>query len=255
MTTPMISAQQVHKSFGQLEVLKGIDLEVMPGEVVCLLGPSGSGKSTFLRCVNHLEKVTAGRLYVDGELIGYREKDGVLHEISEKDAARQRLNIGMVFQQFNLFSHRTVIENIIEAPVQVKGEDAKSATERGMKLLELVGLAHKADAYPVQLSGGQQQRVAIARAVAMEPKLMLFDEPTSALDPELVGEVLRVMKQLAAEGMTMLVVTHEMGFAREVADKIVFMDGGKVIETGTPKQVLDNPQHDRTQAFLSTLLK
>lgn len=255
MTTPMISAQQVHKSFGQLEVLKGIDLEVMPGEVVCLLGPSGSGKSTFLRCVNHLEKITAGRLYVDGELIGYREKDGVLHEISEKDAARQRLNIGMVFQQFNLFSHRTAIENIIEAPVQVKGEDAKSATERGMKLLELVGLAHKADAYPVQLSGGQQQRVAIARAVAMEPKLMLFDEPTSALDPELVGEVLRVMKQLAAEGMTMLVVTHEMGFAREVADKIVFMDGGKVIETGTPKQVLDNPQHDRTQAFLSTLLK
>lgn len=255
MTTPMISAQQVHKSFGQLEVLKGIDLDVMPGEVVCLLGPSGSGKSTFLRCVNHLEKVTAGRLYVDGELIGYREKDGVLHEISEKDAARQRLNIGMVFQQFNLFSHRTVIENIIEAPVQVKGEDPKSATERGMKLLDLVGLAHKADAYPVQLSGGQQQRVAIARAVAMEPKLMLFDEPTSALDPELVGEVLRVMKQLAAEGMTMLVVTHEMGFAREVADKIVFMDGGKVVETGTPNEVLDNPQHDRTQAFLSTLLK
>lgn len=254
MTTPMISAQNVHKSFGQLQVLKGIDLEVMPGEVVCLLGPSGSGKSTFLRCVNHLEKVTAGRLYVDGELIGYKEKNGTLHEISEKEASKQRLNIGMVFQSFNLFSHRTVIENLIEAPVQVKGESVDAATKRGMELLELVGLAHKADAYPVQLSGGQQQRVAIARAVAMDPKLMLFDEPTSALDPELVGEVLRVMKQLAADGMTMLVVTHEMGFAREVADKIVFMDGGKVIESGTPEQVLDNPQHERTKAFLSTLL-
>lgn len=254
MTTPMISAQNVCKSFGQLEVLKGIDITVMPGEVACLLGPSGSGKSTFLRCCNHLEKVTAGRLYIDGEIIGYRERDGVLYEISEKEAAAQRQDIGMVFQQFNLFSHRTVLENIIEAPVQVKTQNPQQAKERAMELLDKVGLAHKADAYPVQLSGGQQQRVAIARAVAMEPKLMLFDEPTSALDPELVGEVLRVMKELAADGMTMLVVTHEMGFAREVADKIFFMDGGTVVESGTPEQVLDNPQHQRTKDFLSSLL-
>ncbi|PZO98603.1 amino acid ABC transporter ATP-binding protein [Corynebacterium sp. YSMAA1_1_D6] len=253
MATPMISAQNVHKSFGQLEVLKGIDITVMPGEVACLLGPSGSGKSTFLRCCNHLEKVTAGRLYIDGEIIGYRERDGVLYEISEKEAAAQRQDIGMVFQQFNLFSHRTVLENIIEAPVQVKKQKPEEAKERAMELLEKVGLAHKADAYPVQLSGGQQQRVAIARAVAMDPKLMLFDEPTSALDPELVGEVLRVMKELAADGMTMLVVTHEMGFAREVADKIYFMDGGTVVESGSPEQVLDNPQHQRTKDFLSSL--
>lgn len=254
MTTPMISAQNVHKSFGQLEVLKGIDLTVMPGEVTCLLGPSGSGKSTFLRCCNHLEKVTAGRLYIDCELIGFRERNGVLYEISEKEAAAQRQDIGMVFQQFNLFSHRTVLENIIEAPVQVKKQSPEQAKKKAMELLEKVGLAHKAEAYPVQLSGGQQQRVAIARAVAMDPKLMLFDEPTSALDPELVGEVLRVMKELAADGMTMLVVTHEMGFAREVADTIVFMDGGSVVETGTPEQVLDNPQHQRTKDFLSSLL-
>ncbi|WP_408930569.1 amino acid ABC transporter ATP-binding protein [Corynebacterium axilliensis] len=253
MATPMISAQNVHKSFGQLEVLKGIDITVMPGEVACLLGPSGSGKSTFLRCCNHLEKVTAGRLYIDGEIIGYRERDGVLYEISEKEAAAQRQDIGMVFQQFNLFSHRTVLENIIEAPVQVKKQKPEEAKQRAMELLEKVGLAHKADAYPVQLSGGQQQRVAIARAVAMDPKLMLFDEPTSALDPELVGEVLRVMKELAADGMTMLVVTHEMGFAREVADKIYFMDGGTVVESGAPEQVLDNPQHQRTKDFLSSL--
>lgn len=254
MATPMISAQNVHKSFGSLNVLKGITLEVQPGEVACLLGPSGSGKSTFLRCCNHLEKVTAGRLYVDGDLIGYRERDGVLYEISEKEAAAQRADIGMVFQQFNLFAHRTVLENIIEAPVHVKKQPVEQATKRAMELLEQVGLAHKADAYPVQLSGGQQQRVAIARSVAMDPKLMLFDEPTSALDPELVGEVLRVMKELAAGGMTMLVVTHEMGFASEVADKIFFMDGGRVIESGTPAQVLDNPQHQRTQEFLSSLL-
>lgn len=254
MPTPMISAQNVYKSFGQLEVLKGIDLTVMPGEVTCLLGPSGSGKSTFLRCCNHLEKVTAGRLYIDGELIGFRERNGVLYEISEKEAAAQRQDIGMVFQQFNLFSHRTVLENIIEAPIQVKKQSPEQAKKKAMELLDKVGLAHKADAYPVQLSGGQQQRVAIARAVAMDPKLMLFDEPTSALDPELVGEVLRVMKELAADGMTMLVVTHEMGFAREVADNIVFMDGGSVIETGTPEQVLDNPQHQRTKDFLSSLL-
>lgn len=254
MATPMISAQSVHKSFGSLDVLKGVTLDVMPGEVACLLGPSGSGKSTFLRCCNHLEKVTAGRLYVGGDLIGYRERDGVLYEITEKQAAAQRADIGMVFQQFNLFAHRTVLENIIEAPVNVKKQPVEKAKKRAMELLEQVGLAHKADAYPVQLSGGQQQRVAIARAVAMEPKLMLFDEPTSALDPELVGEVLRVMKDLAAGGMTMLVVTHEMGFAREVADKIFFMDGGQVIESGTPQQVIDDPQHPRTKEFLSSLL-
>ena len=254
MATPMISAQNVHKSFGQLEVLKGIDLEVQPGEVACLLGPSGSGKSTFLRCVNHLDKATAGRLYVDGELIGYREKNGTLYEISEKEAAEQRSDIGMVFQSFNLFPHRTVIENIIEAPVQVKKIPEETARARAMELLEDVGLASKANNYPVQLSGGQQQRVAIARAVAMDPKLMLFDEPTSALDPELVGEVLRVMKDLAAEGMTMLVVTHEMGFAREVADKVFFMDGGVVIESGSPAEVLDNPQEARTKDFLASLL-
>ncbi|RSZ66063.1 amino acid ABC transporter ATP-binding protein [Corynebacterium hylobatis] len=253
MTDLMIDAQQVCKSFGQLEVLKGIDLQVPTGTVTCLIGPSGSGKSTFLRCVNHLEKVTAGRLYVDGELIGYRERNGVLHEISEKEAARQRSGIGMVFQQFNLFPHRTVLENIIEAPIHVKGQSAAAAKKRALELLEQVGLAHKAGAYPVQLSGGQQQRVAIARAVAMEPKLMLFDEPTSALDPELVGEVLRVMRQLAADGMSMMVVTHEMGFAREVADTVVFMDGGKVVEAGSPEQVLDNPQEGRTRAFLSSL--
>ncbi|WKS70226.1 amino acid ABC transporter ATP-binding protein [Corynebacterium accolens] len=250
----MISAQNVHKSFGQFEVLKGIDLEVQPGEVACLLGPSGSGKSTFLRCVNHLDKATAGRLYVDGELIGYREKNGILYEISEKQAAQQRSDIGMVFQSFNLFPHRTVIENIIEAPMQVKKVPEDKARKRAMELLDEVGLAAKADNYPVQLSGGQQQRVAIARAVAMDPKLMLFDEPTSALDPELVGEVLRVMKDLAAQGMTMLVVTHEMGFAREVADKIFFMDGGVVLEAGTPAEVLENPQQPRTKEFLSSLL-
>ncbi|MDO5453381.1 MAG: amino acid ABC transporter ATP-binding protein [Corynebacterium sp.] len=254
MTDLMIDARQVWKSFGRLDVLKGIDLAVPKGSVTFLIGPSGSGKSTLLRCVNHLEKVTAGHLYVDGDLIGYREKNGVLHEISEQDAAAQRAGIGMVFQQFNLFPHRTVLENIIEAPVQVKKQPVAAAKTRAMELLESVGLAHKAGAYPVQLSGGQQQRVAIARAVAMDPKLMLFDEPTSALDPELVGEVLRVMKQLAADGMTMLVVTHEMGFAREVADQVVFMDGGVVVEAGPPAEVLDNPREARTQRFLSSLL-
>ncbi|MDO4762712.1 MAG: amino acid ABC transporter ATP-binding protein [Corynebacterium sp.] len=250
----MIHAQQVCKSFSGLEVLKGIDLEVPKGSVTCLIGPSGSGKSTLLRCVNHLEKITAGRLYVDGELIGYREKNGVLYEISEKAAARQRSDIGMVFQNFNLFPHRTALENVMEAPVHVKGIPVAQAREKALDLLAQVGLAHKADAYPSQLSGGQQQRVAIARAVAMEPKLMLFDEPTSALDPELVGEVLRVMRELAAQGMTMLVVTHEMGFAREVSDQVVFMDGGVVVESGSPEQVINNPQHERTQAFLSSIL-
>ncbi|WP_080795165.1 amino acid ABC transporter ATP-binding protein [Corynebacterium pacaense] len=254
MSALMIDAQQVCKNFGRLEVLKGIDLQVPRGSVACLIGPSGSGKSTMLRCVNHLEKVNAGRLYVDGELIGYRERDGILHELSERDAARQRTGIGMVFQSFNLFPHRTVIENIIEAPVHVKKQPEREARARAMELLEQVGLAHKADAYPIQLSGGQQQRVAIARAVAMDPKLMLFDEPTSALDPELVGEVLRVMKQLADQGMTMLVVTHEMGFAREVADQVIFMADGRVVESGTPREVLDNPQQERTRDFLSSLL-
>ncbi|WP_041480474.1 amino acid ABC transporter ATP-binding protein [Corynebacterium pseudotuberculosis] len=250
----MISAQQLCKNFGQIQVLKGIDLEVPKGSVTCLIGPSGSGKSTLLRCVNHLEKINAGRLYVDGELIGYKERDGILYEISEKEAARQRADIGMVFQGFNLFPHRTAIENIIEAPVHVKGVAESEARAKGMELLAQVGLQHKADAYPAQLSGGQQQRVAIARAVAMEPKLMLFDEPTSALDPELVGEVLRVMRDLAEGGMTMLVVTHEMGFAREVADTVAFMGGGVIVEIGDARQVIDNPQHERTKMFLSNLL-
>ena len=249
----MVQAVDVWKSFGSLDVLQGINLEVMPGTVTCIIGPSGSGKSTLLRCVNHLEKVSAGRLYVDGELIGYRERDGVLYEMSEKEAARQRRDIGMVFQGFNLFGHRTVLENIIEAPVHVKGQPVEEAKARALELLNMVGLESKAQAYPIQLSGGQQQRVAIARAVAMDPKLMLFDEPTSALDPELVGEVLRVMKDLAAQGMTMIVVTHEMAFAREVADHIVFMADGRVVEAGTPTDVLEHPTHERTQAFLSTL--
>ncbi|MEJ5920669.1 amino acid ABC transporter ATP-binding protein [Corynebacterium sp. H78] len=251
----MVEAQRVRKNFGRLEVLKGIDLEVPRGTVTCLIGPSGSGKSTFLRCVNHLEKVNAGRLYVDGELIGYREKKGVLHEISEADAARQRRDIGMVFQNFNLFPHRTVMGNIIEAPIQVKGVIPDQARAKADELLNIVGLSHKADAYPAQLSGGQQQRVAIARALAMEPKLMLFDEPTSALDPELVGEVLNVMRELANRGMTMIVVTHEMGFAREVADQVVFMADGVVVEAGAPEQVLGEPREERTREFLSSLLK
>lgn len=257
MTTKdlMVEAQKVRKNFGRLEVLKGIDLEVPRGTVTCLIGPSGSGKSTLLRCINHLEKVNAGRLYVDGSLIGYREKNGTLYEISAAEAARQRRDIGMVFQNFNLFPHRTVLGNITEAPVLVKGVSHEKAEKRAMELLDIVGLAHKADAYPVQLSGGQQQRVAIARALAMEPKLMLFDEPTSALDPELVGEVLSVMRGLADKGMTMVVVTHEMGFAREVADQVVFMADGVVVEKGTPDEVLGNPQHERTRNFLSSLLK
>src|SRR5258705_2720118 len=221
-----------------------------------MVGPSGSGKSTFLRCINHLEQVNAGRLYVDGDLIGYREKKrgDKLYEISPRDAAKQRRNIGMVFQHFNLFPHRTALENIIEAPIHVKRVKKADAVGRGKDLLSQVGLSEKAGAYPAQLSGGQQQRVAIARALAMSPKLMLFDEPTSALDPELVGEVLEVMKKLAAEGMTMVVVTHEMGFAREVANQLVFMDGGVVVESGPPREVLSNPQHERTKAFLSKVL-
>ena len=252
--TAMVKAEGVHKSFGAAHILKGIDLEVAPREVFCLIGPSGSGKSTFLRCINHLEQVNAGRLYVDGELIGYREAGSKLHEISPRDAAKQRREIGMVFQHFNLFPHRTVLGNIIEAPMKVKGVKKDAALTRAKDLLKQVGLSDKADAYPAQLSGGQQQRVAIARALAMSPKLMLFDEPTSALDPELVGEVLAVMKKLADEGMTMVVVTHEMGFAREVADKLVFMDGGVVVESGPPREVLANPKHERTKEFLSKVL-
>ncbi|MBF6174307.1 amino acid ABC transporter ATP-binding protein [Nocardia blacklockiae] len=250
----MIRAERVCKSFGALQVLKGISLEVARGEVMCLVGPSGSGKSTFLRCINHLEQVNAGRLYVDGDLVGYREKGGRLYELNPREAARQRRDIGMVFQHFNLFPHRTVLENVIEAPTQVKKLRKAAAVTRATELLDRVGLAEKAEAYPAQLSGGQQQRVAIARALAMEPKLMLFDEPTSALDPELVGEVLGVMRELAASGMTMVVVTHEMGFAREVADQLVFMDGGVVVESGPPREVLANPRHERTQAFLSRIL-
>ncbi|AMO61589.1 polar amino acid ABC transporter ATPase [Mycolicibacterium phlei] len=254
MTTPMVKAEQVCKNFGALQVLKGITLEIGRGEVLCLVGPSGSGKSTFLRCINHLEQVNAGRLYVDGELIGYKERGNKLHEMSPRDAAKQRRDIGMVFQHFNLFPHRTALENIIEAPIHVKGMKRDAAVARARDLLDQVGLSAKADAYPAQLSGGQQQRVAIARALAMNPKLMLFDEPTSALDPELVGEVLEVMKRLAAEGMTMVVVTHEMGFAREVANHLVFMDGGVVVESGPPREVLSNPKHERTKAFLSKVL-
>ncbi|MDN4595528.1 amino acid ABC transporter ATP-binding protein [Leifsonia virtsii] len=253
-TTPMVLAEGVSKSFGSNEVLKSIDLKVNQGEVLCIIGPSGSGKSTFLRCINHLERVDAGRLSVDGEVVGYRQHGDKLYELKPKEAARQRREIGMVFQRFNLFPHMTALENIIEAPIRVKGLSKAKAVERANELLARVGLSDKGDHYPSQLSGGQQQRVAIARALAMDPKLMLFDEPTSALDPELVGEVLDVMKGLAASGMTMVVVTHEMGFAREVADELVFMDGGVVVESGDPREVLSNPQHQRTQAFLSKVL-
>ncbi|MHC0431724.1 amino acid ABC transporter ATP-binding protein [Streptomyces sp. O3] len=248
---PMVKAEGVHKSFGHVEVLKGIDLEVAQGEVFCLVGPSGSGKSTFLRCINHLEQINAGRLYVDGELVGYRQKGDKLYELKDSEVALKRRDIGMVFQRFNLFPHMTAVENVMEAPVQVKGEAKAVARARAERLLDQVGLADKGGNYPSQLSGGQQQRVAIARALAMEPKLMLFDEPTSALDPELVGDVLDVMRELAESGMTMIVVTHEMGFAREVGDSLVFMDGGVVVEAGHPRDVLTNPQHDRTKSFLS----
>ena len=254
MSVPMVSAEDVHKRFGRQEVLKGITLEVERGEVLCLLGPSGSGKSTFLRCINHLEKINAGRLSVDGELVGYRQAGAKLHELRESEIARKRAEIGMVFQLFNLFPHMTALENVTCAPIRVKGMPREQAGSRARELLDRVGLADKLDSYPAQLSGGQQQRVAIARALAMEPKLMLFDEPTSALDPELVGEVLQAMRQLARDGMTMIVVTHEMGFAREVADTVVFMDGGVVVESGRPSEVLERPRHERTRAFLSKVL-
>jgi polar amino acid transport system ATP-binding protein len=254
MPEPMVRAEGVHKRFGRLEVLKGITLEVMPGEVMCLLGPSGSGKSTFLRCINHLEKINSGRLSVDGELVGYRQQGDRLHELREAEVARKRAQIGMVFQHFNLFPHMTALENVTCGPVYVQGTSRVGARARAVELLERVGLADKAETYPAQLSGGQQQRVAIARALSMDPKLMLFDEPTSALDPELVGDVLAAMQELAKTGMTMIVVTHEMGFAREVAGKVVFMDDGAVVESGEPGEVLANPRHERTRAFLSKVL-
>lgn len=252
--TPMVLAEAVSKSFGSNLVLKSISLEVKRGEVLCLVGPSGSGKSTFLRCINHLETVNAGRLWVDGELVGYREQGDKLYEMHPRDAAKQRRDIGMVFQRFNLFPHMTALENITEAPVGVAGVSKADAVKRGMELLERVGMQDFAKHYPTQLSGGQQQRVAIARALAMDPKLMLFDEPTSALDPELVGDVLDVMRSLAAQGMTMIVVTHEIGFAKSAADQVVFMDGGVVVETGDPLEVLDNPKHQRTKNFLQSVL-
>ncbi|MFF7641106.1 ATP-binding cassette domain-containing protein [Streptomyces canus] len=251
---PLVEARGVRKQFGALQVLKGIDLEVRRGEVMCLLGPSGSGKSTFLRCINHLERVDGGRIYVDGELMGYQEHGFRAREMKPKEIAAQRRNIGMVFQRFNLFPHLTALENITEAPVGVAHRNRADARSRGMELLRQVGLAEHAGAYPAHLSGGQQQRVAIARALAMEPKLMLFDEPTSALDPELVGDVLAVMRDLARSGMTMIVVTHEIGFAREVADQVVFMDDGIVVESGVPSQVISDPQHERTRVFLDSVL-
>lgn len=251
--TPLVHAVNVTKAFHGNEVLKGIDMDVHRGEVVCLLGPSGSGKTTFLRCINQLETIDGGRIWVDGDLMGYEDRGGTLHHLTDKQVAAQRRDIGMVFQRFNLFPHMTALENVMEAPIQVKGEKKKAVRDRALELLEQVGLKDKPRAYPAQLSGGQQQRVAIARALAMQPKLMLFDEPTSALDPELVGEVLRVMRQLAKDGMTMIVVTHEMGFAREVADRVVFMDAGVVVEQGPPSEVISNPQHERTRSFLTRM--
>ncbi len=250
----MVDARSVRKSYGSNEVLQGVSLTVESGEVLCIIGPSGSGKSTFLRCLNHLESINGGRIYVNDELMGYRQAGKVLHEMKPKDIARQRQAIGMVFQRFNLFPHMTALQNVIEAPIGVGGVNPEEAKQLGLELLAQVGLADKGDHYPSQLSGGQQQRVAIARALAMKPKLMLFDEPTSALDPELVGDVLDVMKGLAKAGMTMIVVTHEMGFAREVADKVVFIDKGQIVEMGSPKQVLDKPQEARTKAFLNKVL-
>ncbi len=250
---PLVHAVNVTKAFHGNEVLKGIDMDVSPGEVVCLLGPSGSGKTTFLRCINQLESIDGGRIWVDGDLMGFADRAGTLHHLTDKQVAAQRREIGMVFQRFNLFPHMTALENVMEAPIQVKRERKKDVRSRALALLDQVGLGDKPAAYPAQLSGGQQQRVAIARALAMKPKLMLFDEPTSALDPELVGEVLKVMRQLAQDGMTMIVVTHEMGFAREVADRVVFMDAGVVVEQGPPGEVITNPQHQRTRSFLSRM--
>jgi polar amino acid transport system ATP-binding protein len=253
-TDVVVRATDIHKSFGKLHVLKGVSLEVKRQEVVVIIGASGSGKTTFIRCINHLEKIQSGRILVNGTLIGYREENGKLVEDKEQNIARQRQEIGMVFQRFNLFPHMSALGNIIEAPIRVRGVKEAEAIETGRALLARVGLGHKENAYPAQLSGGQQQRVAIARALAMKPALMLFDEPTSALDPEMIGEVLDVMKELAREGMTMIVVSHEMGFAREVADRVVMMDDGQIIEEGTPEHFFSNPTHERTKAFLSKIL-
>ena len=252
--SPMVRAQEVHKRFGRLHVLRGVSLDVAKAEVFVIIGASGSGKSTFLRCINHLETIDSGRIEVDGQLVGYREAGGKLHELGPKESAARRAEIGMVFQRFNLFPHMTALGNVIEAPIRVKGTARPGAESRARELLDRVGLGDKADTYPSQLSGGQQQRVAIARALAMEPKLMLFDEPTSALDPELVGEVLDAMRQLAADGMTMIVVTHEMGFAREVGDQLALMDEGVIVESGPPADMIESPQHDRTKEFLSKVL-
>ncbi|BCG03485.1 arginine ABC transporter ATP-binding protein (plasmid) [Paraburkholderia sp. PGU19] len=251
---PIVRAVDVRKSYGEFRALQGITLDVARGEVLCVIGPSGSGKSTFLRCINQLEQISDGALWVNGELAGYRREGNRLYELSERQVARQRLSTGMVFQRFNLFPHKTALENVIEGPVQVLKRKRAEAEEEARALLARVGLAHKCDAFPVELSGGQQQRVAIARALAMHPQLMLFDEPTSALDPELVGEVLAVMRDLAKSGMTMIVVTHELGFAREVANRVLFMDQGQVVETGTPDQVFSNPQQARTRDFISAVL-
>ena len=252
---PVLRAERVTKRFGRLEVLKGVSLEVQPREVICLIGPSGSGKTTFIRCINHLEKIDSGRIEVNGHLIGYRERNGKLVEDNERNIARQRAEIGMVFQRFNLFPHKTALENVIEAPTRVRGVAKANAVRQGRVLLERVGLADKFETYPGKLSGGQQQRVAIARALAMNPALMLFDEPTSALDPEVIGEVLDVMKALALDmGTTMIVVTHEMGFAREAADRMVMMDDGRIIEEGSPAHFFDNPKEERTKRFLSKIL-
>ncbi|MFC0531527.1 amino acid ABC transporter ATP-binding protein [Phytohabitans kaempferiae] len=250
----MVDVRGIHKSFGPLEVLRGVDLRVRAGEVVVILGPSGSGKSTLLRSINHLEKVNRGYVRIDGELIGYRRSGKRLRELKEREVLRQRTHIGFVFQSFNLFPHLTALENVVEAPIAAQGRPRREATERALRLLERVGLSDKAHAYPRRLSGGQQQRVAIARALALEPKVVLFDEPTSALDPELVGEVLDVMRDLALGGTTMIVVSHEIGFAREVADTVVFMDDGLIVEQGPSSQVLDNPRHERTRAFLAKVL-
>jgi len=254
MTDVVMRAEDVHKRFGRLEVLKGVSLDVSQRETVCIIGPSGSGKTTFIRCINHLEKVDGGRITVNGHLIGYRQKGDKLVEDSEKSIARQRTQIGMVFQRFNLFPHKTALENVIEAPIHVLGQSEEQARAEGVRLLTRVGLGDKTDTYPGKLSGGQQQRVAIARSLAMKPALILFDEPTSALDPEVTGEVLTVMEELAHEGMTMIVVTHEMGFAREAADRVVMMDEGVIIEEGTPEHFFEAPEHERTKQFLSKIL-
>lgn len=254
MTNNILVAEGVTKTFGQLEVLKGIDLTLKAGEVACIIGPSGSGKSTFLRCINHLETLDGGRIEVCGDTVGYDSRHGKLYEMREKDIARRRQKTGMVFQQFNLFPHMTALDNIIEGPVKVKGIAKKVALKRAGDLLDMVGLSRHGKHYPSQLSGGQQQRIAIARAMAMDPEILLFDEPTSALDPELVGEVLAVIKKLAVDGMSMVVVTHEMGFAREVADKVIFMDDGHIVESGDPSQVIGSPQQERTKSFLSKVL-